>query len=941
MRVQKMLLMIALLLALTGTASAQINMNGYVYGNDGEPLVGTYITINGTQIRTLTDFSGHYSLDVPAEYQDSSVVFHYVQHLPHIEQAHAGRTDVYMEVAVEKEVDDIYVSTQKRKQTSVEVPIAVTAIDRTRLDELNAYKIDEVSGFVPGFNAIVQSQNKSGYSIRGVTSDGMESFFQPRISVFLNGVSNSRAHGAVMEIFDMERIEIVKGPQGTLFGRGAEIGAVHYITNRPERIFSAQASANYGSYNQRGLSGYVNIPFAHKFADRFAFCYDQHDGYIDNLAGGCLNGKGTIALRNTLSFYQNDKSTLNLILDFQYDDTPGVSFKSNRLAPEGGDTSPFTAAYLNGGKDLGVKRHTSGITLEYESELNSNFNISNTLGFRSASGDEFYDADGTYLSILNCEEYAESIQLSEEFRLNWDNHHNLNGFVGVGAMYETCEHTIDIKSTLHYLFPICVGPRLKPYVENLPVQVSEGVKQGLNAYKEQLIQGKPDVVAAMISEKFDPLEESVYNELLSQMSAHLDAWFNTLEWVEAPDLFSDTKNTITSVLVENISKLVEDNPEVTTLLGGATPEQLVATMNFDDMLSDLKKYSNLPLGTDYNENETDKSRNFETDIFADLNWNIAKGLYLTFGLRGTYEKQKLGYYSTAMTAPMVGTMVYGTTNGETVWTDKDYLSWVGRFVVNYMPNKYNNIYLSVAKGRRPGVIYFNYTPDSRIELKPEETYNFELGLKGNIFKNTLSYGVAAYYYNWRHFQSSTMQMTDNGTLGFVNDDNGKANCMGAEFSMKYYFSRYVTMFSDFTYYDGKFADKGVDGNIQELAGNRFRLSSKNTFDIGFDIIIPIREKYNLYIRPNYFYRSKMYFYEENNEEFTQDDYGLLNATAGVKFTSGRLTYDFGVWGKNITNTEYLIDGGNAGKVIGFPTFIAGMPATFGVKFSVTFNQSKE
>ena len=936
-----MLLMVALLLALAGAADAQVNMNGYVYGSDGEPLVGTYIIINGTQVRTLTDLSGHYSLDVPAEYQDSSVVFNYAKHLPYIEPVHEGRADIYLEVTKEKEVEDIYVSTQKRKQTSVEVPIAVTAIDRARLDELNAYKIDEVSGFVPGFHAIVQSQNKGGYSIRGVTSDGMESFFQPRISVFCNGVSNSRLHGAVMEIFDMERIEVVKGPQGTLFGRGAEIGAIHYITKRPERIFSAQASANYGSYNQRGLGGYVNMPFRHKFADRFAFSYDQHDGYIDNLAGGNLNGKGTIALRNTLSFFHNDKSTLNLILDYQYDDTPGVSFKSKRLAPEGSDISPYTSAYLNRGKDLGVKRHVGGLTLEYESELNSQFNISNTFGVRGAVGDEFYDADGTYMSILNCEEYAKNLQFSEEFRLNWDNHRNLNGFVGMGAMYETCEHTIDIKSTLHYLFPICVGPRLKPYVEKLPVQVSEGVKQGLNAYKEQLLQGKPQVVADMITEKFDTLQESVYNELFTQMSDHLDAWFNTLEWVEAPDFFSETKNTITNVLVENLNKLIEANPGVKTLLGGATPEQLVASMNFDDMLADLKKYSNLPLGTDYNENETDKSRNFETDIFADLNWNIAKGLYLTFGLRGTYEKQEFGYYSTSMTAPLVGKMVYAPTNGETLWTNKDYYSWVGRFVVNYMPNKFNNIYLSVAKGRRPGVVYFNYMPDSQIELKPEETYNFEMGFKGNVFKNALSYAVSTYYYTWRHFQSSTMQMTDKGTLGFANDDNGKANCFGAEFSMKYYFSRFVTMFTDITYFDGKFADKGVDGKEQEMAGHRFRLSSKNTFDCGFDIKIPIRSEYLLYIRPNYFYRSKMYFNEENDEEFSQDGYGLLNATAGVKFTAGNLEYDFGVWGKNITNTEYIIDGGNAGKVIGFPTFIAGAPATFGIKVSVTFNQSKE
>ena len=126
--------------------------------------------------------------------------------------------------------DRIVVTAQFREQVSAAVPIAVTSYDQDFLDDLGIEKLDQLSTFVPGLQIQEQSVNNPGLVIRGITSDSGSAVIEPRVSVFQNGVSISRSRGSYVPLFDLERIEVMKGPQSTLFGRSAQIGAVHMIT---------------------------------------------------------------------------------------------------------------------------------------------------------------------------------------------------------------------------------------------------------------------------------------------------------------------------------------------------------------------------------------------------------------------------------------------------------------------------------------------------------------------------------------------------------------------------------------------------------------------------------------------------------------------------------------------------------------------------------------
>ena len=112
------------------------------------------------------------------------------------------------------------------------MPVAVTAYTGQRLEQLGIEQFDDLAAFTPGLEIQEQSPNNPGFVIRGLTSDDGGASSEPRVSVYQDGVSISRARGAYIELFDIERVEVAKGPQSTLFGRGALVGAVNVIQQK-------------------------------------------------------------------------------------------------------------------------------------------------------------------------------------------------------------------------------------------------------------------------------------------------------------------------------------------------------------------------------------------------------------------------------------------------------------------------------------------------------------------------------------------------------------------------------------------------------------------------------------------------------------------------------------------------------------------------------------
>ncbi|MFC0634904.1 TonB-dependent receptor [Brevundimonas balnearis] len=348
-------------------------------------------------------------------------------------------------------VDEVIVTLQKREQSIIEVPTALTAYSGEFLNEIGVDDFNELGLFTPGFDVQDQSPNNPGFVMRGITSDSGEAYIEPRVSVFQDGVSISKARGSYVELFDIERVEIAKGPQSTLFGRGALIGAVNIIQNKASLAgFEGELEGQVGSDGFIQFGSVANASLSDSFAARLAFRHRQRDGTVENALGGeDFNGVDTSAARLSLVWAPNDDFRADIIANYQRDGSTGTSFKARNYLP----TDPTTGAVLGGaepwepaalqagqnfvdGSRLGLDREVYGVTGILSWTLSESVSLTSITAARTFDSVEVFDPDGIGLPILTISEDATGDQFSQELRLNYDAGGRFRAFVGAGYFEE-------------------------------------------------------------------------------------------------------------------------------------------------------------------------------------------------------------------------------------------------------------------------------------------------------------------------------------------------------------------------------------------------------------------------------------------------------------------------------------------------------------------------
>ncbi|MCJ2184747.1 TonB-dependent receptor [Novosphingobium sp. 1949] len=182
------------------------------------------------------------------------------------------------------QVAEIIVTATKRATSLEKTPIAISAFSQDSLDRNQVQDVKGLADFVPSLHFAQQGdQGAILLTMRGIGNDSAYTeVADPEVAMYIDGIYSPRSQGASVLMYDMERVEVLRGPQGTLFGRNATVGAISLITAKPELgAFHARVEAVGGSYNRMGVKGMVNIPVTDNFALRAAFITDRHDGYID------------------------------------------------------------------------------------------------------------------------------------------------------------------------------------------------------------------------------------------------------------------------------------------------------------------------------------------------------------------------------------------------------------------------------------------------------------------------------------------------------------------------------------------------------------------------------------------------------------------------------------------------------------------------------------
>lgn len=822
------------------------------------------------------------------------------------------------------QLDEIIVTAQLREQSATEVPFALTAYSGQNLDKLGVQDFEELSAFVPGLLVQNQSPNNPGFVMRGITSDSGEATSEARVSVFQDGVSISKSRGSYVELFDIDRIEIAKGPQSTLYGRGALIGAINVIQNKADiGSVDAAARAGAGNYDYRMVELMVNVPLGDMAAVRFATRMKHRDGYVENLLGGDdYNGFDTQAFRLSLALQPNDAFRYDVIANYQTDAAPGTSFKAMAYSPADpatgvvlGGRDPWDGAALtpggnfDGGQSLGLDREVWGVTGIGRLDLSDALSLTSTTAYRQFNAYEVFDPDGISLPLLTAAEDARGKQWSQELRMNWDNGGQISGFAGVGYFKEEGSQRtpteFNERVALAQLAGLLDGNPAAAGTTALP----------LAAFSSPALID-PILAGFGIPAPFIP---GIRNNL---KSSHIETLTNSSE-LESYDVFGDLTWRPTERL-EFAAGVRYTHDDKTTgistaaLNGRSILGGLLAVQQLQGQIAGL-----IAQGTP-----------------AALTQAAALGA-LANGFVFQLAQPDAANAPVTATFPLFGLTFQPTVgNGSTVTQDleDDGLTW--RMTGRYALDDHSSLYANYARGRRPAVLAA--APPSSPFGAPKFTFvdaeqvdSYEIGAKTAALGGALRLDGAVYFYDYENFQT-TIQV---GTQ-FITTNAGKAEAYGFEGQAAWRASDSLDLFATYSYNHSRFKAGIFDGN-------HFRLSPDNRASVGLTWTLPVANG-AIEVQPTYSWQSETFFDDNNDRadlqtgnfvpdvlvDEVQESYGLVNLR--IRYAPNDGAWGIELFGDNLLDEKYIKDAGNTGDALGLPTFIAGEPLTYGVNLSLRY-----
>ena len=220
---------------------------------------------------------------------------------------------------------EIVVTAQKREEKLLDVPISITAVNAEQLEARGITSAAGLSGLAP--NLFYRSNPGSSLiptiGIRGSIASQPAIWADPAVGMYIDGIYLGKSQGSVFDIVDLQRVEVLRGPQGTLFGRNTEGGAINFITRKPSGEFKGKASAEYGEYNRKVFGLSVDLPQISIASVSLAIRKEDQDGWIKNANAQNPGAKDRLSLRGAVRLDLADNLTADYVYDYtKVRDTP-------------------------------------------------------------------------------------------------------------------------------------------------------------------------------------------------------------------------------------------------------------------------------------------------------------------------------------------------------------------------------------------------------------------------------------------------------------------------------------------------------------------------------------------------------------------------------------------------------------------------------------------
>lgn len=238
--------------------------------------------------------------------------------------------------------DVIIVTAQKREQSIQDVPIAVSAFSQGDLSTQQINDALDLQFSVP--NLVF---NTAGVTLRGIGNNAIAASSEAGVGVHINGVYIDSPRILENTYFDLERIEVLRGPQGTLYGRNTTGGVINIITAKATNEFDAGLNAGYGNFNSVDVDGFINIPLGDVISQRFSGAYLRRDGFTENLfTGNDIDGRDQFQVRSTTQFDFSENTSASLVVSyFEEDSTRAFRGKGTCTTDPLFGCSPLSAGF--------------------------------------------------------------------------------------------------------------------------------------------------------------------------------------------------------------------------------------------------------------------------------------------------------------------------------------------------------------------------------------------------------------------------------------------------------------------------------------------------------------------------------------------------------------------------------------------------------------------
>lgn len=802
-------------------------------------------------------------------------------------------------------LEEITVTATKREKTLQEVPVAVSVTSAETIQKAQVLDILDLQTLVPSLRVTqLQSPGNTNFLIRGFGNGANNVGIEPSVGVFIDGVYRSRSAAAISDLPNLQRVEVLRGPQSTLFGKNASAGVISVITALPDTELGGSIEAVAGNYGLAVIKGDVSIPLSDKVGFGLSAGANRRDGYFDNLANGSeVNERDRFNIRAQLALTPRDNVSLRFIGD--YDELDEICCGTNVLAA--GPTVPLIQAtggdlvtndrfaYANFYNSNPVNRvENSGISMQADVDFDNSLFTSIT-SFRGVTRDEDIDPDFTSAELLaGLISKTEVDTFTQEFR--WSSSAGDSVDWLVGAFY--------FDESVRYDSEAIYGADIRLYADLLAGSGVPGTLAGLEAALAPLGVPPGSFFAAGAGSRENSGQE---NEALSL--------FAQVDW------YVSDRTTITlgvnSTMDEKDAFFASNNTDVFSSLD-------FVQIGFGQILAGLEAM------------DPGNPANVPTAQFLSMQPCTA--------MTGPACNPLLGLQPLQVLPPLVD-YPNAVENGT---SDDDDVTWTARIAFDV--NDSLNVYASASTGfkatswnlsrdARPtaadipalqaaGLATTNLNPGTRF-AGPEESTVYELGLKARFEKGTLN--VAVFDQTIDGFQSNIF-----GGLGFNLANAGEQSTVGLELDATYYPVESLQLTFAGTFldpeYDSFTGGLGPSG-VTDLSGAKPAGIHEQSITTSGTWTKDLDNGMTFFLRGEYLYESDVQVVDNVTTAIASREVNILNASFGLSTESG---WDLTVWGRNLTDDEFLISAFpatfQAGTLNGYPS----QPSTYGVTLRKIF-----